>query len=88
MYHLLRVLTDETLGKSFSAMERMVIDAVRGKPTVAPSRTAHFYSGKRALTPGPGSVGDSSGSDTEEDTTLRGKNSEPSSSGETGDSSY
>ena len=88
MYHLLRVLTDETLGKSFSAMERMVIDAVRGKPTVAPSRTAHFYSGKRAQTPGPGSVGDSSGSDTEEDTTLRGKNSEPSSSGETGDSSY
>ena len=66
----------------------MIIDAVRGKPTVAPSRTAHFYSGKRAQTPGPGSVGDSSGSDTEEDTTLRGKNSEPSSSGETGDSSY
>ena len=59
VYHLLRVLTDETLGKSFSAMERMVIDAVRGKPTVTPSRTAHFYSGRRAQTPGPGNAGDS-----------------------------
>ena len=48
VYHLLRVLTDETLGRSFSSMERMVNDAVRGKPTVAPSRTAHFYSGRRA----------------------------------------
>ena len=88
VYHQLRVLTDETLGRSFSTMERMVIDAVRGKPTVAPSKTAHFYSGRRAQTPGPGKAGDSSGSDTEGDATLRGKNSEPSSSGETGDSSY
>ena len=88
VYHLLRVLTDETLGRSFSTMERMVIDAVRGKPTVAPTRTAHFYSGRRAQTPGPGNARDSSGSDTEGDATLRGKNSEPSRSGETGDSSY
>ena len=87
VYHLLRVLTDETLGRSFSTMERMVLDAVRGKPTVAPSRTVHFYSGRRAQTPGPGNAGVSSGSDTEGDATLRGKNSEPSSSGETGDSS-
>ena len=87
VYHLLRVLADETLGRSFSTMERMVIDAVRGKPTVAPSRTAHDYSGRRAKTPGLGDAGDSSGSDTEGDATLRGKNSEPSSSGETGDSS-
>ena len=32
MYHLLRVLTDETLRRSFTTMERMVIDAVRGSP--------------------------------------------------------
>ena len=60
VFHLLGVLTDETLGRSFSTMERMVIDAVRGKPTVAPSRTGHFYSGRRAQTPGPGSAEDSS----------------------------
>ena len=88
VYHLLRVLTDETLGRSVSTMERMVIDAVRGKPTVAPSRTAPFYSGRRAQTPGPGNAGDSSGSDKEGEATLRGKDTELSSSGETGDSSY
>ena len=69
-------------------MERMVIDAVQGKPTVAPSRTAHFYSGRRAQTPGPGCAGDLSGSDTEGEATLKRKDMEPSSSGETGDSSY
>ena len=88
VYHLLRVLTDETLSRSFSTMERMVVDAVRGNPTVAPSRTAHFYSGRRAQTPGPGNDGDSSGSETETEAVLVAKDSELSSSGETGDSSY
>ena len=88
VYHVLKVLTDETLGRSFSTMERMVIDAVRSKPTVAPSRTAHFYSGRRAQTPGPGSAGDSSESDTEGEATLRGKNTGLSSSGEIVESSY
>ena len=88
VYHLLRVLTDETLSRSFSTMERMVIDAVRGKPAVAPSRTSHFYSGRRAQTPGPGVGGDTSGSDTEGESTLRGRDSDPSSSGETVDSFY
>ena len=37
MYHLLRVLSNETLRLSYSTMEKMVVDAVRGKPTVAPS---------------------------------------------------
>ena len=69
-------------------MERMVIEAVRGKPAVAPSRTSHFYSGRRAQTPGPGVGGDTSGSDTEGESTLRGRDSDPSSSGETVDSSY
>ena len=88
VYHLLRVLTDETLSRSFSTMERMVVDAVRGNPTVAPYRTAHFYSGKRAQTPGPGNDGDSSGSETESEAALVAKDFELSSSCETGDSSY
>ena len=42
VYHVSRVLTDETLRKTFTTMERMVIDAVRGSPTLLPSRTAHL----------------------------------------------
>ena len=38
----------------------MVLDAVRGKLTTAPSRTAHFRSEKRAQTLGTPSDGDSS----------------------------
>ena len=37
LHHLLRVLTDETVSHSFSTIERMVLDAVRGKSTTAPS---------------------------------------------------
>ena len=88
VYHLLRVLTDETLGRSFSTMERMVIDAVRGRPTVAPSRTAHFYSDRRAQTPGPADAGNSSGSDTEGEATLGARDVESSGSGMIGESSY
>ena len=44
VYNLLRVLTDETIRMTYSKMERMVIDAVRGIPTTAPSRTAHCRS--------------------------------------------
>ena len=51
VYHLLRVLTDETLRMSYDTLERMVLDAVRGKPATAPSRTAHFYKRSRAATP-------------------------------------
>ena len=46
-------------------MERMVIDAVRGAPTVAPSRTAQFHSRERAQNPGPRSVSDTSESETD-----------------------
>ena len=49
----------------------MVTDAVRGRPTVTPSRTAHFFAGRRAQTPGPGSIGDSSGSDSEGEVTSK-----------------
>ena len=51
VYHLLRVLTDETLRMFYSTMERMILDAVRGSPTIAPSRTSHFQLGARAQTP-------------------------------------
>ena len=34
IYHLLRVLTDETLKMSYSTMEQMVIGAVRGAPSL------------------------------------------------------
>ena len=51
IYHLLRVLTDETPNRSISTMERKIIDAVRGSPTVAPSRTAYFQSKGRCQTP-------------------------------------
>ena len=61
---MLRVLTDETVSHSFSTIESMVLDAVRGKPTTAPSRTALFKSGKRAQTPGPSGDGDSSSEET------------------------
>ena len=51
VYNLLRVLTDETLRMSYSTMERMVLDAVKGTPTVAPSKTSHFQIRGRAQTP-------------------------------------
>ena len=51
VYHLLRVLSDETLRMSYTTIERMILDAVRGSPTIAPSRTGHFQLGARAQTP-------------------------------------
>ena len=42
LYHLLRVLTDETVNLSFTTMEKLVIEAVKGKPATAQSRTDHF----------------------------------------------
>ena len=59
VYHLLRVLTDETLKMSFTAMEQMVIGAVRGAPVTSSSRTDHFRVRPRAQTPGPGLHSDS-----------------------------
>ena len=38
VYKLLRVVTDETIRMSIKTMERMVLDAVKGAPTTAPSR--------------------------------------------------
>ena len=51
MYLLLRVLSDETLKLSYTSKKRTVLDAVKGNPTTVPSRTDHFRSRARALTP-------------------------------------
>ena len=59
VYHLLRVLTDETLKMSYTALEQMVIGAVRGAPVTSSSRTDHFRVRPRAQTPGPGLHSDS-----------------------------
>ena len=59
IYHLLRVLTDETLKMSYSTMEQMVIGAVRGAPVTSSARTDHFKIRPRAQTPGPGLQSDS-----------------------------
>ena len=88
IYHLLRVLTDETLNRSFSTMERMVIDAVRGSPTVAPSRTAHFLSKGRCQTPMRRVSSDSSGTESEGEGTATTTRQPDSSSEGTGESSY
>ena len=42
VYHLLRVLTDETLRMSHANLEQMILDAVRGRVTAVPSRTYTF----------------------------------------------
>ena len=86
-YHL-RVLTDETLNRSFFTTERMVIDAVRGSPTVAPSRTAHFHSKGRCQTPMRRSPSGSSETESEEEGATAAARQPDSSSEGTGESSY
>ena len=49
----------------------MVTDAVKGKPTTAPSRTAHFQSRGRAQTPGPGRHRSTSSSESDSDAPTR-----------------
>ena len=71
VYNLLRVLTDETLRMSYSTMERIVLDAVRGTPTVAPSKTDRFRSRDRAQTPARGHEEDSSMSETDSDANIQ-----------------
>ena len=50
-YHLLRILADETLSMSYTTMERMVLDAVKGTPTAVPSRSDQLRLRARAATP-------------------------------------
>ena len=48
VYHLLRVVADETLNLSCSAMKRIVLRAVKGTPATVSSRTKHFRTRPRA----------------------------------------
>ena len=64
VYHLLRGLTDETLRMSYTTIERMILDAVWGSPTTAPSRTGHFQIAARAQTPYRYADSDSSDAET------------------------
>ena len=63
MYHLLRILADKTLSMSYTTMERMVLDAIKGTPTAVPSRTDQLLLKTRAST--PFRVPDSDSSDAE-----------------------
>ena len=87
VYHLLRVLTDETLRMSHSTMERMILDAVRGSPTVAPSRTDHFKSRTRAQTPYREPDSDSSDAETGDLPTTDSEGHDTIDRGTLGDSS-
>ena len=62
IYHLLRVLADETLRMSYTTMEQMIIGAVRGAPVTSMPRTDHFKIRSRAQTHGPGHQSESSDS--------------------------
>ena len=55
LYHLLRVLTNETVNLSYNTMEHMVISAVKGTPATSKLRTDHFKTFRRAQTPFPSS---------------------------------
>ena len=88
IYHLLRVLSDETLRLSYSTMERMVVDAVKGKPTVAPSKRSHFLIKNRAQTPGRWDQTDQSSSEAEYDSNADSRAITPTSAGDTGNSSF
>ena len=85
VYHLLRTLTDETLRRSFTTMERMVLDAVRGSPKALPSRTAHFQLRGRSQTPSRRAL-----SESETDSDRPGSAMNPLGSGidDTGGSSF
>ena len=88
IYHLLRVLTDETLRMSHSNMEQMILDAVRGKPTAIPSRTDNFRSRARASTPFRQAESDSSGAEVEPFTSEESDDQDTQRRIDTGDSYY
>ena len=60
LYHLLRVLTKETVNMSCNTMEHMVISAVKGTPATSKSRTDQFKTFKSAQTPFSSSSGETS----------------------------
>ena len=88
IYHLLRVLTDETLRMSHANMEQMILDAVRGRPTASPSRTDTFRSRARAATPFRQAERDSSDAEAETFTSGESDDQDIRRHAETGDSSF
>ena len=74
LYHLPRILTDETFSHSFTTMEQLVLNAVKGRPAVAPSRTTHFKNKARAQTSRRASEGDSSSEGTGTESTAESEN--------------
>ena len=74
LYNLLRVLTEENIRMSYSTMERTVIDAVKGTPTTAPSRTANSFQSRvrilRIQTHGSGGHRGSSSSESDSDVPI------------------
>ena len=72
---------------SHATMERMVLDAVRGKPTTTPSRTEHFRRKARASTPFREAGSDSSDAEIGTITSADSDDQEVTDHGESGDSS-
>ena len=87
VYHLVRFLTDETLRMSYTTIERMILDAVRGSPTIAPSRTGHFKIGEREQTPYRYADSDSSVAESGGLSTVDSEGQNTTDYGELGDSS-
>ena len=83
----LRVLSDETLRRSYTTIERMILDAVRGSPTIAPLRTSPFQLGARAQTPYRYADSDSSDAETGRLPAVDSEDQSATDYGEMGDSS-
>ena len=51
LYHLLKILTNETMSVTYTTMEKMFLDALEGQPTTSQPRTDPFRLRTRAQTP-------------------------------------
>ena len=60
LYHLLNILTNETMSLFYTTMEKMILDALKGQPTTSKPRTDHFRLRTRAQTPARRDSSDSS----------------------------
>ena len=60
IYHLLKILTNETMSHTYTTMEKMILDALKGQPTTSQPRTDHFRLRTRPQTPARGNSSDSS----------------------------
>ena len=60
LYHLLKILTNETMSFTYTTIEKMTLDALKGQPTTSQPRTDHFRMRTRAQTPARRDSSDSS----------------------------